>query len=195
MTDLFLEVYDDPEGIKKAAKLCADLLKEFLVQQKNLIGDALASPGHGFASSRVFTGLGLSNDIRLCFRKTITWSFYRDIDEELAEDFGGFVYHSCGVWEQKINMVKGYRNIKGADGAFNHRDGTLDRCSEAFADAFAGTGIVLNARAVGNPENSFAAFEKLWRPNQKLIAVTYCKTVEEQEELYRRLHEMEERSL
>ena len=61
VTDLFLEVYDDPEGIKKAAKLCADLLKEFLVQQKNLIGDALASPGHGFASSRVFTGLGLSN--------------------------------------------------------------------------------------------------------------------------------------
>ena len=54
---------------------------------------------------------------------------------------------------------------------------------------------MLNARAVGNPENSFAAFEKLWRPNQKLIVVTYCKTVEEQEELYRRLHEMEERSL
>ena len=120
---------------------------------------------------------------------------FRDIDEGLAYDFGGCVYHYCGVWEQKINMVKGYRNIKGADGAFTIETDPKPNNPEAFADAFAGTGIVLNARAVGNLENSFAAFEKLWRPNQKLIAVTYCKTVEEQEELYRRLHEMEERSL
>lgn len=40
-------------------------------------------------------------------------------------------------------------------------------------------------------ENSFEAFQKLWRPNQKLICVTYCKSVEEQEQLYNRLHAME----
>ena len=195
VTDLFLEVYDDPEGIKKAAKLCADLLKEFSGTAEKSDRRRPGKPRHGFASSRVFTGLGLSNDTSIMLQEDDYVELFRDIDEELAEDFGGFVYHSCGVWEQKINMVKGYRNIKGADGAFTIETDPKPNNPEAFADAFAGTGIVLNARAVGNPENSFAAFEKLWRPNQKLIAVTYCKTVEEQEELYRRLHEMEERSL
>ena len=77
-----------------------------------------------------------------------------------------------------------------ADGAFTIETDPSPNKPEVFGDAFAGSGIILNCRAVGNCENSFAAFEKLWRPNQKMIAVTYCKTPEEQERLYHMLHEM-----
>lgn len=45
ITDLFMEVYDDPDGVKEAAMLSAKLLAEFLNKQKAIIGDALASPG------------------------------------------------------------------------------------------------------------------------------------------------------
>ena len=51
ITDLFMEVYDDPEGLAEASMLVADLLAEFLEKQRSIIGDALAAPGHGFASS------------------------------------------------------------------------------------------------------------------------------------------------
>jgi len=49
----------------------------------------------------------------------------------------------------------------------------------------------LNARAVGADAES--TFERLYRKGLKLIAVTYCETAEEQEALYRKLHEMEQR--
>ncbi|MDY3920279.1 MAG: uroporphyrinogen decarboxylase family protein [Candidatus Limivivens sp.] len=195
VTDMFLEIYDDPDTVHQAAKLCADLLKDFLMEQRKIIGDALARPGHGFASSRVFSGVGLSNDTSIMLQEDDYNDIFKSLDEDLGDEFGGVVYHSCGVWEKKIDMVKGYRNVLAADGAFTIETDPSPNRPEAFADAFNGTGIVLNARAVGNPENSFAAFEKLWRPKQKLIAVTYCKTVEEQEALYRRLHEMEGQSL
>lgn len=195
VTDMFLEVYDDPDAVKEAARLCTNLLKDFLIEQRKLIGDALARPGHGFASSRAFTGVGLSDDTSIMLQSDDYDDIFKELDEELGDEFGGMVYHSCGIWEKKIDMVKGYRNIVTADGAFTIETDPSPNRPELFGDAFAGSGIVLNARAVGNPENSFAAFEKLWRPNQKLIAVTYCKTVEEQEELYNRLHEMERKSL
>ena len=191
VTDMFMEVYEDPDALKGAARLCSELLIDFMKEQQKLIGDALARPGHGFASSRVFQGAGLSDDTSIMLSEDDYDELFKELDEMIGDEFGGFVYHSCGIWEKKINVVKGYRNIRCADGAFTIETDPSPNKPEDFADAFKGTGIVLNARAVGNVENSFAAFEKLWRPKQKLICVTYCKTVEEQEELYRRLHEME----
>lgn len=191
VTDLFMEVYEDPEGLKAAAKLCGELLIDFMKEQKKLIGDALASPGHGFASSRAFGGAGLSDDNSIMIGEDTYDELFKETDEMIGAGFGGFAYHSCGNWEKKIPMVTGFQNICCADGAFTIETDPKPNDPEAFADAFAGSGIVLNARAVGDVKNSFAAFQKLWRPNQKLICVTYCKTVEEQQELYCRLHEME----
>ncbi|HIX59265.1 MAG TPA: hypothetical protein IAA45_06060 [Candidatus Blautia gallistercoris] len=191
VTDMFMEVYEDPDGLKAAAKLCSELLIDFMKEQRKLIGDSLANPGHGFASSRAFKGVGLSNDTSIMLSEEDYDDLFKELDEMIGDEFGGFAYHSCGIWEKKIDMVKGYRNICCADGAFTIETDPSPNKPEIFGDAFDGSGIVLNARAVGNAENSFAAFEKLWRPNQKLICVTYCKTVEEQEQLYQRLHEME----
>lgn len=191
VTDMFMEVMEDPDSVKQAAALCADLLIEFLKEQEKLIGDALVKPGHGFASSRVFTGIGLSDDTSIMLSEDDYTSLFKELDERIGDEFGGMVYHSCGIWEKKIHMVQSYRNIRCADGAFTIETDPSPNNPELFGEAFRNSGIILNARAVGNEENSFAAFEKLWKPKQKLICVTYCKTVEEQEQLYNRLHEME----
>lgn len=193
MNDIFLEVYDSPDETKQAADLVAGLLIDFLKKQEGIIGDALAKPGHGFASSREFTGVGLSDDTSIMLQADDYVDLFQEADEKIGDAFGGMVYHSCGVWEKKIEMVKNIRNIWMADGAFTIETDPSPNKPEVFGDAFAGSGIILNCRAVGNCENSFAAFEKLWRPNQKMIAVTYCKTPEEQEQLYRMLHEMADR--
>lgn len=192
MNNLFLEVYDSPDETKKAADLVAGLLIDFLKKQEEIIGDALAKPGHGFSSSRVFSGVGLSDDTSIMVQSEDYQDLFQEADERIGDAFGGMVYHSCGVWEKKIDMVKGIRNIRMADGAFTIETDPSPNRPEVFGDAFAGSGIILNCRAVGNCENSYAAFEKLWRPNQKMIAVTYCKTPEEQAKLYDMLHNMAE---
>lgn len=191
VTNLFYDIIDEPEQVEQAAGLLTDLLAEFLKKQQELIGDALARPGHGFASSREFTGVGLSNDLSIMLQEEDYEDVFKACDERLGDLFGGVVYHSCGVWEKKINMVKNYRNAFMADGAFTPETDPAPNRPEVFGEGFAGSGIILNARAVGNCETAYEAFQKLYRPGQKLICVTYCKTPEEQAKLYRMLHEME----
>ncbi len=190
VTDMFLEFYEDPDGLKQVAKLVTSLLMDFLGEQHKLIGGALASPGHGFASSKAFKGIGASDDISLMLSAQDYQEVFSPLDEKIGDMFGGFVYHSCGNWASKINMVKSYRNILTADGAFSAETDPNPNDPKLFADQFAGTGICLNARAVGSAEDAFEVFNDLWRPNQKLIAVTYCATPGEQENLYNRLHAM-----
>lgn len=190
ITDLFMEVYDDPDSVKEAAGLCADLLIEFLQKQKNLLGDCLACPGHGFASSRAFTGAGMSDDNSIMLNPEDYEELFQPSDEKIGEAFGGTVYHSCGTWENKIDMVKNIGHIITVDGAFTIETDPSPNRPEIFASAFENTGIVVNARAVGNADAAYEAFSRLWTPNQKLIAVTYCQNPAEQERLYHRLHEM-----
>lgn len=190
VTELFMEFFSDPEGLHEVTEMLTDLLIDFLKEQRKLIGDALASPGHGFASSKAFKGVGASDDMSIMISADDYKEFFMSADERLGDEFGGFVYHSCGVWESKIEMVKSFRNIISADAAFSAETDPDPNDPEKFRDAFSGSGICLNARAVGNVTDAFEAFEKLWTPDQKLIAVTYCSSPEEQEELYNKLHAM-----
>lgn len=90
-------------------------------------------------------------------------------------------------------MVKGMKHITAADGAFSIQTDPSPNNPEVFAPEFSGSGIILNARAVGTCEESFPVFEKLWTPETKLIAVTYCKDPKDQEMLYDKLHVMADR--
>lgn len=190
ITDLFMEIYDDPDSVGEVAKLTADLLIEFLQKQKALIGDCLASPGHGFASSRAFSGAGMSDDNSIMLSPDDYIELFKPQDERIGKTFGGTVYHSCGTWENKIDMVKSFEHLTTVDGAFSIETDPSPNNPEVFAKAFEGTGVVVNARAVGNCEDAYNSFSKLWTPSQKMIAVTYCKDPAEQEKLYHMLHEM-----
>jgi len=53
---------------------------------------------------------------------------------------------------------------------------------------FRDTGIVLNARMVGDKETILRTVKALWQPGLKLIVVTYCPTPQEQEEVYDEIH-------
>lgn len=188
MNDLFVAVLDEPEELAAAAGKLTDLLIDFLRAQKALIGDCLASPGHGFASSRAFRGVGLSDDVSLMLSPDDYIDIFRPLDEKLGGIFGGTVYHSCGNWAKKIEMVKSFSGLITVDGAFSPETDPSPNDPSVFGDAFAGSGITVNARAVGSADVAFDSFRRIWRPNQKLIAVTYCETPEEQERLYNRLH-------
>ncbi len=189
ITDLFMEVYDDPEGVKEGAKLLAGLLRDFLKKQQTIIGDALALPGHGFASSRVLKGIGLSDDNSIMVSEEDYEELFQPADELLGEAFGGLVFHSCGTWENKISMVKNLGGILMADGAFTAETDPSPNNPEPFREGFSGSGLILNARAVG--ADAKETFRRLYGKGMKLIAVTYCESAAEQKALYRYLHELE----
>lgn len=191
ITDLFIEVYDDPDSLKDAAFLASDLLLEFLEKQKAIIGDCLALPGHGFASSRLFKGLGMSDDNSIMLNSDDYLDIFAPADEMIGKKMDGYVYHSCGNWGMKIPMVKSIKGIICADGAFSPETDPDPNSPEQFASEFCGNGIILNARAVGSAGTVSEVFKKLLVKDQKVIAVTYCKDPKEQEVLYEELNNYE----
>ena len=75
------------------------------------------------------------------------------------------------------------------DGAFSEETDPHPNSPSEFKE-LANTGIVLNARIVGNVQTVVNKVNELWTPGLKLIVTTYCQTSEEQEEVYDRIHEI-----
>lgn len=184
----YMDFYLDPDSMKKAMDRTADLLIDFTRAQQRLIGDALAKPGHGFASSRTFDGLGMSDDTITMLSPDLYVDMAVPAMAKAGDAFGGTVFHSCGNWSDKKADIVAIKNIRMADGAFSKATDPGANPTEGFADTFAGTGVVLNARIVGDPELVEAKVKGLWKPGMKLIVVTYCETPEEQAEVYDRIH-------
>jgi hypothetical protein len=190
MDKLFLEMYDNPEGYKKLLSVISDLSIDFTQKQQKLIGDALVYPGHGFASSREFQGIGLSDDNTLMVSDDFFEKFEIPFREKIGSMFGGCVFHSCGDWSNKIAVVKKIDNLVMADGAFSEETDPDPNEAEPFVKGFSDTGIVLNARIVGDVQTVSDKVKRLWSPGMKLIVVTYCQESAEQEEAYHRIHQI-----
>lgn len=186
----YMDFYLDPNAMKQAMDRTADLLIDFTRAQQQLIGDALVKPGHGFASSRMFDGLGMSDDTITMLSPDLYVDMAVPAMAKAGDAFGGTVFHSCGNWSDKKGDIVGIRGIRMADGAFSKATDPGANPTEGYADTFAGTGVVLNARIVGTPDLVEAKVKELWKPGMKLIVVTYCETPEEQEEVYNRIHEI-----
>jgi hypothetical protein len=190
ITNLFLEIYDDPEQVRAAAGVCTNLLIDFVRKQKDLIGDCLALPGHGFASSRAFAGIGFSDDNAIMISADDYGELFKPYDELLGAEFGGAVFHSCGNWENKIELVQAIAGLRTVDAAFGAQTDPSPNDPEIFGREFACSQIVLNARCVGDLRQVQEQFGRIWRPGLKLIAVTYGRDVQEQTQIYNMLHEM-----
>ena len=116
---LFEDMVEDPEGYIALARRAGGLLRDFLLKQRELIGPALALPGHGFASSRAMTGLGASDDTSIMISNAMFDELEAGPLSELCAPFGGAFYHSCGNWEKKLPSVLRVPGLLGADGAFS----------------------------------------------------------------------------
>lgn len=184
----YLDFYDNPEVMAVAMNRTADLLIDFTREQQAIIGDALARPGHGFASSRRFTGIGMSDDTATMMPDDLYFSVCTPAMAKVGNEFGGAVFHSCGNWSSKKEGIVRIPGILMADGAFSLATDPGANPTDGYAEAFANTGVVLNARIVGNPRLVLDKVRQLWRPGMKLIVVTYAETPEKQAYLYDAIH-------
>jgi len=188
--DFLLQTISAPDNVLKFLEILADLSIEFNKAQYKLIGDSLASPGHGFASSRVWNGLGMSDDNALMISPDAYSRLASPSGIRICNEMGGSAFHSCGDWEQWMIAVLRIPGLLMADGAFSPETdpGAIEKLESYHA--FANTGIVLNARIVGSLDTITKRIKRLWRPGMKLIVVTYFQTPEDQAEAYNRIHEI-----
>lgn len=187
---LMLECLTDPESVTGLLDRLAGLIVEFARRQLALVGDLAVWPGHSFASSPEFCGLGLSDDNILMVSPETYGHLAVPAFVRAGEPFGGPVFHCCGNWADWAGVVRAIPGLKMVDAAFGAQTDPNPNQPEPIAEAFAGTGIVLNARIVGGVEEIAEKVRRLWRPGLKLIVVTYCPTAEEQAEAYGRIHEI-----
>ena len=85
LRDLGLE----PERVREILSVVSDELIRFTQQRSELIGNLLARPGHGFASSRAGTGIGLSTDNLIMVSPAMFEEFCLVDCERIGESFGG----------------------------------------------------------------------------------------------------------
>ncbi len=189
MSSFFVEMFDDPPAVKALLSRIAELLVEFTREQIKHIGKALVWPGHGYSSCRCFQGLGMSDDNASMISGRQYLEFAAPAIEHAGKPFGGSAFHSCGDWSDKIEAVKRITGLRMVDGAFSAATDPSPNPPEPFAEAFANTGIVLNARLVGGPQTITESVRRLWKPGMKLIVVTYCQSPEEQAEAYDRIYD------
>ncbi|MCP3931947.1 MAG: hypothetical protein GY705_22970 [Bacteroidetes bacterium] len=180
----------EPKKVLHFLDVLAELQIDFYKEQKKLIGNCLVKPGHGFASSKVFEGFGMSDDNIVMIDEDSYLNFVAPSFEKLGNAFGGAVHHSCGNFSEKVEMIKKMKGVKASDGAFTIETDPEPNPTEPFAHTYKNSGIVLNARMVGNIETVKETVENLWDPGMKIIAVTYSQTPEEQQELYNIIHKI-----
>jgi len=190
MSSFFMEMLDDPQAVKAFLMKLAELLAEFTRDQIERIGDSIAWPGHGYASCRPFEGLGMSDDNALMISGDQYIEFAAPAVELLADSFTGTAFHSCGDWSGRAQKIKTISGLRMVDAAFSAETDPSPNPPEPFVEAFANTGIVVNARIVGDCQTVVETVRKLWAPGMKLIVVTYCQTPEDQAEAYDRVHEI-----
>jgi hypothetical protein len=189
-SSFLIDVIENPDDVKKMVNRMADVLIDFTRKQLDLLGETVVWPGHGFASSRVFSGLGMSDDYTLVVSPDQYAELIAAITGRVGSQFGGAVFHSCGNWSRWLEAVLSIPELIMCDGAFSAQTDPDPNPPEQFAEAFANTGVVLNARVVGDPDVVDRAVRKLWRPGMRLVVVTYCQTPQQQAEAYDRVHEI-----
>ena len=178
----------DPEPVVGLLDTISDLIIDFNMKQEKLIGDPLVFPGHGFASSRVFDGFGMSDDNIVMISNDLYEDLVIPSFEKTGMPYGGPVLHSCGKFHTKIESIKKIAKLKMVDAAFSAETDPDPNIPEAFSVGFASSGIVLNARIVGGLKTIEREVKSLWRPGLKMIVVTYCTSPEEQAEAYELIH-------
>lgn len=186
----YMSFFDDPDHLKELLKRIEDLLVDFTKKQMELIGGALAKPGHGFASSRAFDGLGMSDDVTTTLSPELVSNFHSPSLCRVGSQFKGFAFHSCGDWCSIIETVRNFPELLMVDAAFTSETDPAFNDPEIFKEKFCDTGIIINARMVGDASTVIKTVKSLAKQGDRLITVTYCDTPEEQQSVYEKIHKI-----
>jgi hypothetical protein len=184
----FTGMVDQADRVREILAAITEVVIRFTRQQSALIGDQLARPGHGFASSRAGRGIGLSTDSLVMISPRMVEKFCVTDHVRIGAAFDGVAIHSCGDYARWLPALKKIENLLMVDAAFSPQTDPDPNTPEVFRDAFVNTGVIVQARMVGDPAEVLTLAQRLWTPGLKLIVVTYVPEPAAQQRLYHDLH-------
>ena len=184
----FTSMVDQANRVREILSAITEVVIRFTQQQSELIGDQLARPGHGFASSRTGRGIGLSTDNLVMISPRMYEKFCTADNIKIGAAFDGVAIHSCGDYARWLPALKKIDNLLMVDAAFSPQTDPDPNTPEAFRDACVNTGVIVHARMVGDPDEVLTLAKRLWTPGLKLIIVTYVQDSAAQQRLYHDLH-------
>jgi len=187
-SNFMMSMITEPDKVIRFLDLLTELEIDFYKEQEKLISHCLVKPGHGFTSSRVFEGFGMSDDNVVMVDEKAYLNLVSPSFIKLGKAFGGPVHHSCGNFSDKAQMLTKIGGLKMADAAFTEETDPHPNPPEPFVKALKSSGIILNARMVGDPVTVKETTEKLWAEGMKLLVVTYSQSPEEQKQAYQSIH-------
>lgn len=180
----FTGVAQEPERVAAMLDVIAAEVIRFTRVQSRRIGERLVRPGHGFASARAGRGIGLSTDNLVMISPRAYRRLCTANDRRIGAAFGGSAIHSCGEWARWLDAVRANPELTMVDAAFSPQTDPNPNAPETFRDALAGTGVVVQARMVGDPDEVLPLVRRLWAPGMRLIVVTYVRDPAAQRRLY-----------
>jgi hypothetical protein len=189
-SNFLMSMIMEPDKVLRFLDVLAELEIDFYKEQEKLIGNCLVKPGHGYASSRGFEGFGMSDDNVVMVDNETYLNLVAPSFIKLGNAFGGPVHHSCGNFSDKAQMLTKIAGLRMADAAFTGETDPHPNPPEPFMQALRNSGIILNARMVGNPDIVKETTEKLWAEDMKLLVVTFSQSPEEQKQAYDLIHQI-----
>ncbi len=186
----FLGFVEAPDAVRRILATLTDEVIRFTQEQSRRIGGRLVRPGHGFASARSGTGIGLSSDNLVMISPRAYRQFCVENDARIGAAFGGTAIHSCGDWARWIEAVRANPQLTMVDAAFTPATDPDHNDAAAFRAALSGTGIIVQARMVGDPDEVLVRVRQLWGPGMRLMVVTYEQDPVAQHRLYKDIHRL-----
>jgi len=134
--DFMVAMYEHPREVHHLMRMCTDLIikhiKEFRTRVKEFV------PAH-FPSVYLEDGGGItvSEDVLAVLSPRLWEQFSLPYINELSEEFGGVVIHSCGNFERQLPALQKVHKLRGIN------FGVTETRFEAVWDAFAGKTCII----------------------------------------------------
>jgi hypothetical protein len=165
-TEFLTATIEEPERLDPLLQSITDLICQFSDEQKNIIGERFAKPGHIMISSTGNSGLSISDD-NMAFLSpqsyTNTCLRYNNI---LSDYFGGLAVHTCGNAIHNFPILLQTRGLTMVDLAVGIVPDPTPNIPAEVADVFRGTNIIVKARLGWN---EISKIEPLIDPGIRLI--------------------------
>ncbi len=134
--DFMVAMYEHPKEVHHLMRLCTDLLIKFVKEYRTKVDEMV--PAH-FPPAYLPDGMGIavSEDALAVLSAKCYEEFSLPYINELSEEFGGIIIHSCGNFEHQLGVLEKVHNLR----AINF--GVTETRFEAVWERFGGKTVII----------------------------------------------------
>jgi len=134
--DFMVAMYEHPREIHHLMRLCTDLIIKFVKEMRSKVKEFV--PAH-FPPVYLPDGMGLavSEDALAVLSRHLYEEFSLPYLNELSEEFGGIIIHSCGNFEHQLDALAKVDNLRGIN------FGVSETRFEAVWERFSGKTVII----------------------------------------------------